>query len=515
MQTALKRFPVECLVMGWAVFITSLLIIFLTIVGANGRKYLYHEEKHGHRGTSSSGPVIELLAPSKRDDQIKPIFLYEPSSDHLPPPARVVEFYAPWCPHCQHYAPKYIKLAKAVTAKHPEIEFHAVSCTAHNELCNEQNINSYPTLKLFREGSYDALDFKVKDAKVKNVLFRLGFDVSEKSESQNNHEDQSDKKEIARVVPFRMHDVHDAWNDAALSFEFALKTGIFMTNGPLSKEESSSFRKWLELLTKSLPIQMAKTHDIVTMLLANFEEATQSQSNLSKLIRPYASPDNSQIWRTCTNGDNKMGYTCGLWQLFHIMTIGVVEYNRHNTPIIPTRQVSEILRNYVEHFFQCEVCRLNFLDMYDNCAFDGCHRLSDKPSSNEHDWRELPMWLWETHNDVNTRLLGERMDQNNQPKPSQWESQQARWPSLYICPNCWREDKSWEEDEIFDHLHSMYWSGNPSYIKIPNNESEPRKSYRSIWKVGGFLVCIISLLAWFARMSKAHHHSGRHKKVDH
>lgn len=416
---------------------------------------------------------------------------------------------APWCPHCQHYKPKYIQLAKAVTAKQPNIEFHAVSCTAHSQLCRDQKVNSYPTLKLFRKGSYEALSFSVKDAKVKNVLFRLGFDVSEKSESGK---DQVEQNQIARVVPFRVHDVHDAWFDAAMSFEFALKTGIFMTNGPLSNEESSAFHKWLDLLSKTLPDHMMKTHEMITVLLDNFDEAKQSQSNLNKLIHPYLVPDNAQTWRTCTNGDNKMGYTCGLWSLFHIMTIGVVEYNSHNPPIA-TRQVSEILRNYIEHFFQCEVCRLNFLDMYDNCQIDGCHRLSDKPSLTEHDWRELPLWLWETHNDVNVRLLGERMDTNKQPKPNQFESQQARWPSLYTCPNCWREDRSWEEDEIYIHLKSMYWSGNPSYIKIQS--SETRTTFRFSWKVGGLLICLILAMARLLRWSKSHHHSGRHKKVDH
>ena len=35
-------------------------------------------------------------------------------------------------------------------------------------------------------------------------------------------------------------------------------------------------------------------------------------------------------WQTCTYGENDMGYTCGLWQLFHVESVGVVEYNRHN-----------------------------------------------------------------------------------------------------------------------------------------------------------------------------------------
>ena len=145
--------------MGWAVFVVGLfLFLAVHISDAAGAKYLYHQEGNNNEESSSSGPVIELLAPSsqKHDDLIKPSFLYQPSSDAPPPPARVVEFYAPWCPHCQHFKPKYIKLAKAVTAKHPDIEFHAVSCTAHTQLCREQNVNGYPTLKLFREGSYDA-----------------------------------------------------------------------------------------------------------------------------------------------------------------------------------------------------------------------------------------------------------------------------------------------------------------------------------------------------------------------
>ena len=229
-----------------------------------------------------------------------------------------------------------------------------------------------------------------------------------------------------------------------------------MTNGPMSSEEKTAFREWLELLSKTLPVQMGRTHEIINILLENFSTAAQGQSDMNKLISHKVPAESSSSWRTCTYGDNKMGYTCGLWQLFHIMTVGVVEYNRDN-PAIPTRHASETLRNYIEHFFQCDVCRMNFLQMYDNCAFDGCHRLSNRPSSLEHEWRELPIWLWETHNDVNVRLMGERLDQNNEPKPNSWESQQARWPSLFSCPNCWREDKSWEEDLIFEHLSSVYW----------------------------------------------------------
>ena len=104
-----------------------------------------------------------------------------------------------------------------------------------------------------------------------------------------------------------------------------------------------------------------------------------------------------------------MGYTCGLWQLFHIMSVGVVEYNKHHhhgslDDLIATRRASETLRNCklvvvdcylyfcachvyhrlifslssfpslldIDHFFQCDVCRMNFLSMYDTCAVSLC-----------------------------------------------------------------------------------------------------------------------------------------------
>lgn len=218
-----------------------------------------------------------------------------------------------------------------------------------------------------------------------------------------NDKEASGKNDVnSRVVSFRDNDVHDAWSDAALSFEFALKNGIYMQHGPLSEDKSEAFRNWLDLLSKSLPAQMKRTHHIITAILKNFSLASSGQSELDELIRIQIGPSeasSSSSWRTCTNGNNEMGYTCGLWDLFHIMSVGVVEYNRHNDPSIPTGHASETLRNYIDHFFQCDECRMNFLSMYDTCAFDGCHRLSKNPSRLEKEWRELTLWLWETHND--------------------------------------------------------------------------------------------------------------------
>ncbi|KAL7548372.1 hypothetical protein ACHAWF_011660 [Thalassiosira exigua] len=276
----------------------------------------------------------------------------------------------------------------------------------------------------------------------------------------------------------------------------------------------------MEIMKSTLPIQMGRTRDIVDAVLGRFDEATAGQKGLDAVVRSAVPTEPTWTWRTCTYGDNEMGYTCGLWQLFHVVAVGTVEHNRHGDergdPLLPTRRVSEALRNYVEHFFQCEVCRLNFLEMYDNCAFDGCHRLRDEPSKEEREWKELPLWLCETHNDVNVRLLGERLELNHLPKPSEWETEQARWPSLYACPNCWREDRSWEEEQVFQHLRSMYWSGNPSYIKIASDDNDivtaPRGKIPLRWKLSAIVVVVAVLLARLSASKKGRRYFGRRKK---
>jgi hypothetical protein len=401
-----------------------------------------------------------------------------------------------------------MELANEVNAIEPSIIFHAVSCVPHHVLCEAQNITSYPMIKLYKEGSYDGQICKQAKLNVKTILTELGFNngngnINETGDVEANSQKQrkTGKKEVvARVVPFQVYDVHDAWADAALSFEFALHNSIYVENGPLNGTKSEAFHEWVTLLSNTLPPQMTRTHEILNSLIINFDSASGGQSKLNDLVAQCVGPtEPSWIWRTCTYGDGTaVGYTCGLWQLFHIMSIGVVEYNRNNSnnnlPTMPTRYVADILRDYIDYFFQCEVCRLNYLSMYDTCAFDGCNRLSDRPSLSDKEWHELPLWLWETHNDVNVRLMNERNVADSMDPPTQWESQQARWPSLYSCPNCWRDEigtKSWDEEEVYKYLRNTYWTGNPSYFYIPSAAALMNDRSRLIplrWKVAIIII---------------------------
>ncbi|SCV02905.1 LANO_0G00958g1_1 [Lachancea nothofagi CBS 11611] len=69
-------------------------------------------------------------------------------------PLVLAEFYAPWCGHCKTLAPHYVEAAAALESS--DIALAQVDCTEEQELCMEQGIRGYPTLKVFKSSQLDA-----------------------------------------------------------------------------------------------------------------------------------------------------------------------------------------------------------------------------------------------------------------------------------------------------------------------------------------------------------------------
>jgi hypothetical protein len=193
---------------------------------------------------------------------------------------------------------------------------------------------------------------------------------------------------------------------------------------------------------------------------------------LQQVLRMH--PAHATEWSSsCLKHD--AGYTCGLWQLFHIMSIGIVEWNqavpstRESEDLIqPPMGVADALRNYVADFFLCDSCRTHFLKEYEACDHDRCNRLMDhQKGGTPSDWIELPLWLFETHNGVNVRLRKERIaDYNNNNnnnggvgagKKEETTEQDVLWPPKTKCPQCWLSDGRWDEHMVYLYMRLEYW----------------------------------------------------------
>ena len=145
--------------------------------------------------------------------------------------------------------------------------------------------------------------------------------------------------------------------------------------------------------------------------------------------------------------------------LCHLCEIcSVVDFNKvtlEAEKILITEHVARTLRDYIDNFFGCESCRQNFVATFDSCGHDRCDRLKDEFSEKEMDWVQLPLWLFETHNAVNVRLLKERAsreDRNVSPD----EIASVQWPPRRECSACWMNDDEWDEDIVLKYLRLEY-----------------------------------------------------------
>uniref|UniRef100_A0A6B2L798 Thioredoxin domain-containing protein n=1 Tax=Arcella intermedia TaxID=1963864 RepID=A0A6B2L798_9EUKA len=69
----------------------------------------------------------------------------------------LVEFFAPWCGHCQRLAPEWEKAATNLKGIMP---VGKVDCTVHQSLCGQYQVQGYPTIKLFSDKGKKVEDYQ-------------------------------------------------------------------------------------------------------------------------------------------------------------------------------------------------------------------------------------------------------------------------------------------------------------------------------------------------------------------
>lgn len=107
---------------------------------------------------SSSDDVIELTPSNFNREVIQ--------SDGL----WLVEFYAPWCGHCQRLTPEW---KKAATALKDVVKVGAVDADKHQSLGGQYGVRGFPTIKIFGANKNKPEDYQGKDSSCSLPLWAL------------------------------------------------------------------------------------------------------------------------------------------------------------------------------------------------------------------------------------------------------------------------------------------------------------------------------------------------------
>lgn len=67
-----------------------------------------------------------------------------------------VKFYSPQCGHCQAMAEDF---SEASTFFQKDVLFGGVDCLAQHDICDEQKVEGYPTIKLFKANSKEGIEY--------------------------------------------------------------------------------------------------------------------------------------------------------------------------------------------------------------------------------------------------------------------------------------------------------------------------------------------------------------------
>jgi thiol oxidase len=403
-----------------------------------------------------------------------------------------------------------VRIRELAALQSIDLKVYAISCAPNLPLCVDQGVKGFPKIRLFKPG--DTMGMELSHHSQINpyqILEKLGIDfdgdkedwdveklLAEHTMSQLSMLDRframflSEKKNTQSLIR-RTRDALKA--DIHLSFDYALRYEVFTNTKMLSQEQQESLRNWLTLLTKTLPSSWELVK-LIQELIDNFIYIVKSHDYLVAVLDEYPAP--TERWSdSCSHGKEDEGYTCGLWEMFHTMSIGMVEYNKamafDEDRLLATETVANTLRDYLFFFFGCSECVSNFIKAYDLCALDRCDRLSKIVRLDEAEWLQLPLWLFETHNAVNVRLFQQRANLENRRVTAN-DIQSVKWPPKSECKACWTGDGSWDAEYVYKILFLEYGPRDANSAELmrelvekQNTENrDPILQYRHFWLIG-------------------------------
>ncbi|KAL4124780.1 hypothetical protein PRIC2_008374 [Phytophthora ramorum] len=423
----------------------------------------------------------------------------------------LVDFYSPWCPHCRQFGPQWEEVAN-VYAQVNTIQLGAVDCTRQNEVCDREGVHSYPGVKMYhvpREAQeavtmphaghvYARHVAKWIEETLKENDMQSGVDIDKVYPARNNalREDLK-KKEFKfgdpvesthddRSVDIQIKRLKDAGTTALFTFE----DGFFMGTTVLEGERYEAAVTWVQTLAAAFP--MKENRGAFALLVDEMKQQERwNHAEWSELLKKWKAKANvvSYPVNLFADKDNLTlctTFTCGLWTLFHSITVSDVKALTTQEQWRPSEIMSAI-RLVVKHFFGCEECKQHFMKANPESLI---RKLALRDDDGPH---AVAFWMWTMHNTVNKVLS------------------KSIWPTKMSCPNCYAvtdqvlslDPTQLNEEDIVAYIRTVY-----KVEEGLNQEQHTGTGDISWLSMSGFtsMAAFAFVIAIFATLFKQHRH---------
>ncbi|XP_053685142.1 sulfhydryl oxidase 1 [Sabethes cyaneus] len=221
--------------------------------------------------------------------------------------------------------------------------------------------------------------------------------------------------------------------------EEAIKFALFREIPRFKKidgERLLALQRFLNVLVRYFPFNDngVKFLKEVRQYVLNFETEIDSKdfaNQITQLQKNRHPVFSSTQWMGCSSTKEGLRrFPCGLWTLFHYMTVQAAEMEISSDPL----EILQAMHGYIKYFFGCSDCSNHFQQM---AARNKIWNVTSKD--------DAVLWLWSSHNEVNRRLSGDITEDPDHPK--------IQFPMVEACPEC-RKHKLTNH-----HNHQQYTLG--------------------------------------------------------
>lgn len=145
----------------------------------------------------------------------------------------MVDFYAPWCIWCQRLSPTWELFARKAVEQKINLGVGKVDCVAHAQLCMDERILAFPTLRWYSNGKAVLPDYKgdrTVDAFMEYATKKVG-----KGERSLEEQDDDDEEHGEWHHPGCMISKYNSVNDFRFIMDFAPQSFVlpFSSHLPL------------------------------------------------------------------------------------------------------------------------------------------------------------------------------------------------------------------------------------------------------------------------------------------